>query len=433
MLTHFRIPIVALALIGVPYAPHRAVTHFPHPGPALAAQSSSSAKNGEAASAFRPLFNGTDTKGWHGVGPDGSAASAGPIDRHWSVAAGELVTDGFGTPVASDQPVGDVELTLEFKTGGAATTDVFIRAGQIPIEPQGRAADSKWHALRVIQVGEIVSVFVDGARRVDHERVAGVLGPGQPLPRSGSVALRGRGDEVRFRKVAYRDVSASEALQFLRDRDRGTFKRIFDGKSLNGWKGAVDQYEVVDGAIRCKAGSGGNLFTKDEYGDFTVRFEVKLPPGGNNGLAIRYPGEGDTAYVGMCELQVLDDSDPKYATLDTRQYHGSIYGMVAAHRGYQRPVGEWNFEQVTVVGSRITVELNGTVITDGDVSTVTQFLDDKAHPGKDRKRGYFRIRGAQRPCRVQGCGDSRGRQELREGVGVGISFSFCHSYWRQRL
>ena len=124
------------------------------------------------------------------------------------MSAGELVTDGFGTPVASDQQVGDVELTLEFKTGSAATTDVFIRAGQIPIDQQGRAADSKWHALRVIQVGEIVSVFVDGARRVDHERVTGVLGPGQPLPRSGSVALRGRGDEVRFRHVAYREVSA---------------------------------------------------------------------------------------------------------------------------------------------------------------------------------------------------------------------------------
>ena len=305
-------------------------------------------------------------------------------------------TDGFGTPVATDQQVGDVELTLEFKTGGAATTDVFIRAGQIPIDQQGRAADSKWHALRVIQVGEIVSVFVDGARRTDHERVSGVLG-GQPLPRSGSVALRGRGDEVRFRQIAYREVSATEAVQFLRDRDRGAFKRLFDGKSLAGWKGDVAQYEVADGAIRCKAGSGGNLFTKDEYGDFTVRFEVKLPPGGNNGLAIRYPGEGDTAYVGMCELQVLDDSDPKYATLDTRQYHGSIYGMVAAHRGYQRPVGEWNFEQVTVHGSRITVELNGTFITDGDVSTVTQFLDDKAHPGKDRKRGYFGFAGHNDP------------------------------------
>jgi len=382
VLTHVRIPVVAIALVALSIS--------------VVAQSPSPAKTTEPAATFTPLFNGTDMAGWHGVGPDASAASAGPIDRHWSVAGGELVTDGFGSPLASDRQVGDIELTLDYKTGGSATTDVFVRGGQIPIDRDGRAADSKWHTLRVIQVGEIVSVFVDGSRRTDHERISAVVGS-EPLPRNGSVALRGRGDEVRFRKIQSRELSASEALQFLRDRERGTFKRIFDGKSLAGWKGAVDQYEVADGAIRCKAGSGGNLFTKDEYDDFTVRFEFKVPPGGNNGLAIRYPGEGDTAYVGMCELQVLDDSDPKYATLDPRQYHGSIYGMVAAHRGYQRPVGEWNFEQVTVHGSRITVELNGTVITDADVSTVTEFLDNKAHPGKDRTRGYFGFAGHNDP------------------------------------
>ena len=55
---------------------------------------------------------------------------------------------------------------------------------------------------------------------------------------------------------------------------------------------------------------------------------------------------------GMCELQVLDDGNPKYVgKLDPRQAHGSAYGMVPAKRGYLRPVGEWNFEEVTVKGS----------------------------------------------------------------------------------
>jgi hypothetical protein len=111
-----------------------------------------------------------------------------------------------------------------------------------------------------------------------------------------------------------------------------------------------------DGAIRCKAGKGGNLFTEGRrYGDFTVRLQFRLPPGGNNGLAIRYPGEGDPAYAGF-ELQVLDDSAPQYTTLKPYQYHGSVYGVVPSHRGYQRPVGEWNFEEVTVRGSHFTVD-----------------------------------------------------------------------------
>ena len=76
----------------------------------------------------------------------------------------------------------------------------------------------------------------------------------------------------------------------------------------------------------------------------------------------------------MCELQVLDSEHPQYAQLDDRQYHGSAYGMVPAARGYLRPTGEWNFQQVTVVGSRIRVELNGYLILDADLAGVTDFM-----------------------------------------------------------
>ncbi|MCA9165635.1 MAG: DUF1080 domain-containing protein [Planctomycetales bacterium] len=144
-------------------------------------------------------------------------------------------------------------------------------------------------------------------------------------------------------------------------------------------------------------GHGGNLFTEEEYDDFVVRVEFKLPPGGNNGLAIRYPGTGRASYDGMTELQVLDDTATKYAKLDPRQYHGSVYGMVAAHRGYLRPVGEWNYQEVTVQGHTIKVELNGSVIVDADVSKVTEFKDDLPHPGKDLTRGHFGFAGHNEP------------------------------------
>jgi hypothetical protein len=157
----------------------------------------------------------------------------------------------------------------------------------------------------------------------------------------------------------------------------------------------------VDGAIQCKSGSGGVLHTPDEYGDFTVRLEIQIPPGGNNGLAIRYPGKGDTAYTGMCELQVLDNDAAKYAKLDARQYHGSAYGMIAAKRGYLRPAGEWNYQQVSVVGSNIRVELNGTEILNGDLSQVTEYMANSPHPGKDRVSGYFGFAGHGDPVRFR--------------------------------
>ena len=119
-----------------------------------------------------------------------------------------------------------------------------------------------------------------------------------------------------------------------------------------------------------QARRGGHDLCNKEVTDFAARLEFRLPPGGNNGLAIRYPGEGDTAYVGMCELQILDDSTTKYGKLDPRQYHGSAYGMVPAKVGYLRPVGLWNFQEVTVKGSKVKVGLDGTVILDTDLSTV---------------------------------------------------------------
>jgi hypothetical protein len=175
------------------------------------------------------------------------------------------------------------------------------------------------------------------------------------------------------------------------------FMSIFNGRDLDGWTGAVDGYEVKDGAIVCKPGQGGTLFTRASYRNFVVRLEIRLPPAGNNGLAIRYPGSGDSAYAGMTELQVLDDTDPQYANLDPRQAHGSAYGLVAATRGHLKPVGQWNEEEVTVRGSTITVVLNGAVILDTDLATVTTFMADSPHPGKDRTEGYFGFAGHNDP------------------------------------
>lgn len=181
------------------------------------------------------------------------------------------------------------------------------------------------------------------------------------------------------------------------------FVSVFNGKDFTGWAGPIDNYEVKDGAIACKAGKGGTIYFNEELTDFVVRLEIKLSPGGNNGLAIRYPGTGDTAYVGMCELQVLDDGSPKYAKLDERQYHGSAYGMAAAKRGHQKPVGEWNVEEVTVKGSTIKVVLNGETILDTDLSKVdtANVMAHKEHPGKDRTKGFFGFAGHNDPIQFR--------------------------------
>jgi len=215
----------------------------------------------------------------------------------------------------------------------------------------------------------------------------------KPLLRRGPIQLQTHGGEIAWKNLFVRELGPEEANRWLGDQAGDGFEPVFNGKDLSGWAGATDNYEVADGAIRCKAGQGGTLRTEAEYGDFVARLEFKLPPAGNNGLAIRYPGAGEAAYTGMCELQVLDSEHPNYAALDARQYHGSAYGMAAAERGYLRPTGEWNFQEVTVRGSRITVELNGSVILDTDLAAVTDFMGGKPHPGINRTSGCFGFAG----------------------------------------
>jgi hypothetical protein len=71
--------------------------------------------------------------------------------------------------------------------------------------------------------------------------------------------------------------------------------------------------------------------------------------------------------------------------------------MIAAKRGFLRPAGTWNFQEVTVDGSKIKVEVNGNVILDGDLSTVTEYMANSPHPGKDRKSGFFGFAGHNDP------------------------------------
>ncbi len=209
--------------------------------------------------------------------------------------------------------------------------------------------------------------------------------------------MQTHGGEIRWRNIEICELTPEQANRILSEQGADGFTSMFNGTDFTGWKGPTENYEVVDGYIRCKPHEGGTIYYDENLDDFVVRLEFQLPPGGNNGLAIRYPGEGDTAYVGMCELQVLDSEDPKYAKLDPRQYHGSAYGMIAAQRGYLREPGAWNFQEVTVKGSKIRVELNGTVILDGDLANVTEFMADSPHPGKDRTAGYFGLAGHSDP------------------------------------
>ena len=191
-------------------------------------------------------------------------------------------------------------------------------------------------------------------------------------------------------------VAALLALPIGFAADEAGFTSLFDGKTLNGWKlvgGHGPGYVVQDSKIVCPADGGGNLFTEKEYANFAFRFEFMLTPGANNGVGIRAPYEGDTAYQGM-EIQILDDGDPVYkGKIRPEQYHGSVYDAIPARTGYRKPVGEWNEEEIVANGRRIKVTLNGVIILDADLDIVKEPKVLEHHPGLARPAGHIGFLG----------------------------------------
>ena len=410
---------------------------------ALAISSQSFAQeDNKPPSGFTALFNGKDLSGWFGLGTYDPrkleamddekrktmlAKNWLEVKKHWTVEMGELINDGKGPYLTTDEKFTDYELWIDYKTVAKADSGIYLKGTpQVQIwdytEEGGKwkyGADKgsgglwnnhnhldgknprvladkpfgEWNRFRIIQVGARTSIWLNGKKVVDHAIMDNYHHKSEPLFKSGFVQLQTHGGEIRWRNIFVKKYTTEEANRYLASKGVEGFETVFNGKDFTGWAGPVQNYQVKDGTIMCKPKNGGTIYTKEQYKDFVARLEFKLPPGGNNGLAIRYPGKGDAAYAAMCELQVLDNTASKYSKLDARQYHGSAYGMVAAHRGFLREPGQWNSQQVTVKGSTIKVELNGNIILDTDLSKVEKYMANSPHPGKDIEKGHFGFAG----------------------------------------
>jgi len=409
---------------------------------------------------FTSLFNGTDLAGWRGgdTYDHRKLMALSPAERdalvakwtasltalkdgkpHWSVDAGELLNDGLGGYATTVRDYGDFELLVDWKITTGTDSGLYLRGvPQVQIwdpampDPKGHGAAKgsgglwnnaktspgrdplvradrpvgEWNRFRVIMVGSRVSIWLNDQPVVDHVILENFydknLPPAQrrPIPARGPIQLQTHGGETRWRNLFVREIGPAEATRILAARGNEGFQPIFNGENLDGWAGPLEAVAARDGALIWQKGKGGTIYWNRELTDFHARLHFKLPPAGNNGLALRYPGTGDPAYVGMCELQVLDEHYERIkGPIDPRQAHGSAYGMVAAARGYQFPIGEWNFQEVSVLGSRVRVELNGTVILDADLATIDlpSVLAGKPHPGKDRPSGFFGFAGHNDP------------------------------------
>jgi hypothetical protein len=165
-------------------------------------------------------------------------------------------------------------------------------------------------------------------------------------------------------------------------------KALFNGRDLAGWEvveGDPAAWKAKDGMLVCTGGGGGWISTVDQYGDFELELEYRVPPGGNSGVFLRAPRSGNPAFAGM-EIQVLDDYAQQYENLMPSQYTGSVYGVAAAKPRATKPAGQWQSMKIVCRGPQVQVTLNGTPVVNANLAEHQDKLAE--HPGIARSKGY---------------------------------------------
>lgn len=154
-------------------------------------------------------------------------------------------------------------------------------------------------------------------------------------------------------------------------RDEKLFRPLFNGKDFDGWEASAGDaktaWKVADGCLVCTGKAGPWLRSREEYGDFELRLEYKVAAGGNSGVYVRVPKDGDHHGAGAgIEVQLLDDQAKKHRDLKPYQYTGSLYAIAPATKHVGKPAGEWNSLSIECQGKRYRVVHNSELILDAD-------------------------------------------------------------------
>lgn len=148
-------------------------------------------------------------------------------------------------------------------------------------------------------------------------------------------------------------------------------KTAFNGRNFEGWEGAGAPAEkcwkVEDGLLICTGDKGPWLRSLEQYADFNFRVEYLLDAGGNSGVFIRVPEDGNHhGPKSGIEVQMLDDFHEKHAKLKPYQYSAGLYDFVGPEPRNGRKVGEWNTLEINCIGHHYRITHNGAVVIDTD-------------------------------------------------------------------
>ena len=231
---------------------------------------------------------------------------------------------------------------------------------------RGLVRAGQWNQLRLTVVGSRASLQINGQPAWTTDRIEAAEGY---LAIQVETPLGGQ--------FAFRDLYVTELGH----------RPLFNGRDLEGWEGAgqpADRcWRAENGELVCTGKPGPWLRSREQFGDFNLRLEYKLQPGGNSGVYVRVPADGDHhGRDSGVEVQILDDAAERYRGLKPYQFSGSLYAIAAAEPQVTRAAGRWNSLEINCRGTRYQVLQNGVLIVDAD-------LDDYPALGERRLAGYL--------------------------------------------
>ena len=173
-------------------------------------------------------------------------------------------------------------------------------------------------------------------------------------------------------------------------KDKDGYIVLFDGKTLNGWRGygmdnAPKSWTVQDGAITLKgsgtgeahAADGGDLIFAHKFQNFTLELEYKVTKGANSGIfylgqEVKSPkGYVEPIFISAPECQVLDNENHPDAKLgvDGNRKSSSLYDMIPAKPQNSKPYGQWNHVKIVCDNGHVEHWQNGVKVVQYDLWT----------------------------------------------------------------
>lgn len=314
------------------------------------------------------LFDGKSLDGWNIE----NKCEADVVDGQLRLKAG----NGW---LRSDHQYADFKLHVEWKALQASKYDagIFIRSanggepypkesyqinllqgkegniGSLPgASSTGLVKDGDWNAFDITVIGDTVALEINGkpAYKVGGlKALTGYIGFQIEVPLGGQYLIR--------------NIKVTELKS----------KALFNGQDLAGWEGVGEPAEkcwkVEDGLLLCTGKPGPWIRSAAEYGDFNLRLDYQVDVGGNSGVYVRVPADGnhhrdnDTMPAAGFEVQILDDAAPQYKNLKDYQFSASVYDIAGAQPHVSKPHGQWNTLEINCHGGNITTTHNGKVVT----------------------------------------------------------------------